>query len=354
MTVNEACRILGIHDSDDFRTVKIKYRRLMRLYHPDAAGSDDRHNQHAQRINEAYAVIKASAEQRSGNQPDQSAPFWNSKGHFRSERKQQNYFQHWKINPNAYTERNIYDSYHMDLGHLEEEERQAAQAMYQQIGRGKYFWNPDEEDFSCFLKSLHHAVYEILRRAELAYTDDEELLSEFRFPFQIRLFHLIGCQYVRPITCLHQILSPERVDREGREIFRIRAFLGTKERGELYRNISALSEGELLYPKALKENRLVVMNRERTSLGFLSLALDELYFCLIPLLQKHQAQIQMRVIRVQKFSRPLHVRAEVSLHVRLNGSGLMEADEVPDTGPETAAVLEEYRSMLKQMFRVTT
>lgn len=64
-SIDEAYKLLGASPSDDLKTIKKKYRDLVKKYHPDiiqAQGADEHYIQDAtqkvQKINDAYEVIK--------------------------------------------------------------------------------------------------------------------------------------------------------------------------------------------------------------------------------------------------------------------------------------------------------
>ena len=65
MSVEEACKILGVNESDDMNTIKKTYRKLVRQYHPDIIKSQDKDEAYieestakTQELNQAYEVIK--------------------------------------------------------------------------------------------------------------------------------------------------------------------------------------------------------------------------------------------------------------------------------------------------------
>jgi len=65
ISIEEACKILGVKESDDMSTIKKSYRKLVRQYHPDIIKSqnkDDAYMEEAtaktQEINQAYEIIK--------------------------------------------------------------------------------------------------------------------------------------------------------------------------------------------------------------------------------------------------------------------------------------------------------
>lgn len=65
MSLEEAYKILGVHESDDMNTIKKTYRSLVRKYHPDIIKSQDKDESYmeeatakTQEINQAYQLIK--------------------------------------------------------------------------------------------------------------------------------------------------------------------------------------------------------------------------------------------------------------------------------------------------------
>ena len=65
MSLEEACKILGVNESDDISVIKKVYRKLVREYHPDIIKSQDNDEAYieeatakTQEINQAYEVIK--------------------------------------------------------------------------------------------------------------------------------------------------------------------------------------------------------------------------------------------------------------------------------------------------------
>ncbi len=65
MSLEEACKVLGVNESDDMNSIKKTYRKLVRQYHPDIIKSQDRDEAYieeatakTQEINQAYEIIK--------------------------------------------------------------------------------------------------------------------------------------------------------------------------------------------------------------------------------------------------------------------------------------------------------
>ena len=57
MNKSTARKVLGLTGTEDIKTIKTKYRKLMHEIHPDS-GSDAADVDYAARINEAYNVLK--------------------------------------------------------------------------------------------------------------------------------------------------------------------------------------------------------------------------------------------------------------------------------------------------------
>lgn len=319
MTPEQAKRILNVSEDDDRADIRRKYRRLMSAFHPDAAGGDKpEYIRWAQEINAAYGVLKKETK----------VPV------YKKERK----VWQGEVNDKAFCDRNIYLYYSMDA--VEEK-------LYYQETRGKYMWNPDEEEFELFLLSIRHASRELLEQAEEKVVGESAAFEAERFRFQARLFWCLSMQYIQPAEALKKIAEPLKKDREGREIYRFRAFLGAEGQNRRSLAIAGLKAGEILYPESFQENKIRVMNGKGEPLGYLSLEDDELYFCVIPLLKRRLAQVKMRVkgVKDSRKTRPFRIRAEIDFYFRTE----KEADGFPgsDLYLETADILREYEVLLK-------
>lgn len=289
MTIARARKLFSITEKDDLTSLKKKYHKLMSKHHPDALGSDrPEHIRKAQEINEAYRLLKENPEKfgtEIGN-----TNIWEEKTP-----------QEWseKINEWAFWERNIYLYYSLEVSEI---------LLYYKVARGKYFWDPQEEEFPLFLISIHKLVKEVLNDAE---TD---------LAIQSRLFHYLAEQFIEPVEVLRKIAKPEKVDREGKEIYHFSAYLkGHKQK--------ICSEGMILYPKAFRENQIVVRDREGTEYGSLSFDDDRLYFCMIPLLKQKAAKIKME-----------YHRRKVDFYFRLEKEA--EQYEIPNRNLEIAKLLK--------------
>ncbi len=316
MTPEQAKRILNIEREDDKAVIRRKYHRLMSAFHPDAAGADKpEYIRRAQEINAAYDVLKKEAKTPASKK---ETPVWQG-----------------EVNEKAFCDRNIYCYYSLDAG----EEK----LFYQEV-RGKYLWDPDEEEFELFLVSIRHASGELLEQTEerLCFCPREEdaLFETERFRFQARLFQSLSMQYIRPAAALKKMAEPLSRDGKGREIYLFRAFLGAEGRRRRFPAIERLRAGDVLYPASFEGNKIRVMDGDRTLLGYLSLEDDELYFCVIPLLKRRLAQVKMTVKKAEA------VKAEIDFYFRVEKG----ADNVygSDLYLETADILRKYEAFLRE------
>ncbi|NBH83086.1 J domain-containing protein [bacterium C-53] len=294
MNVECAKKILGISPEDDRISVKKKYRRLIGMYHPDAVGSDRPEQiRRAQEINEAYHCLKKHANL---DVSEKSSKSWRG-----------------EVNERAFCERNIYLYYSMDI---------PENHPYYRTACGKYMWDPDEEEFELFLASIHHASKELLEKTEekrYGSRFDDFLAEEIRFEFQVRLFQYLAMQYMNPVKTLHKLVEPVKTDKQGREIYRFRAFLGSRRNDAAWNAVIVLKKGDSIYPKSFEGNKIAVMDGEARPLGYLSLEEDPFYFCIIPLLKKKLAQIKMAVkeVEIRRNIRPHRVKADIDFYFRL-------------------------------------
>lgn len=322
MNLEWARQILNISEDDDKTVIKKKYRQLMGYYHPDVLGSDrPEHIKRAQEINEAYYFLKNTD---------------NVSAQRKNKRK-------WKwsgvVNKRAFCDRNIYLYYSMQV---------EGDNLYYQTARGKYMWNPDEEEFSLFITSIHHAVKELLEKIEeriiLQWCDDAYMKAK-RFEIQAQIFHCLTQQFIDPVKTLRKIAKPEITDKIGRAIYHFQASLGTKGYDQIFKEMERLKSGDVLYPESFQGNKILVCNQERQSLGHLSFDEDCLYVCIIPLLKKKLARIKMVVNEVEISRRsPYRVKVDIDFYFRLE----KDADQYKssDQNLRIADLLAQYEKYL--------
>ncbi|MCD7805726.1 MAG: J domain-containing protein [Lachnospiraceae bacterium] len=317
MNEEQAKRILGITEMDNARTAKIKFRRLIGKYHPDAAGEGSLDFQEqAQRINAAYSFLKSK--------------------NFFLEKEENIILWRAPVSDDAFIERNIYAPYHMDID---------TGGLYQTLTRGKYMWNPDEEEFQLFLRSLLHAVKDLLDEVEGKcgiYGGTDSL----RVSFQKRLFHCLAMQFVDPLYCLEKIAEPETMDKAGQKIYCFRAYIGEKQNREIMKRMISLQKGDAVYPAALQDWKLMVADSQGNGLGYISFAEDELYYCLFPLMRAHLVQTKMSVAKVQR-NREKYLRqakAEIAFRIRIKKGA--EQYRNPDMNREINQILSAYKGAI--------
>lgn len=245
MKAAQAVQILALAAEDDFEDAKKKYRRLMGQFHPDAAGAEkseqvqQEYVRRSQEINEAYRVIREvwesgewervrnvclemAEEPISGRSGLSASEMWGS-GQSRSKRAAKSPswrpYQNGKENEAAFCERNIYCHYSMKT--------EAETPLYYKAARGRFFWNPEEETFSLFLTSLHHASKELLEQAEEQWMASGGLAAEDRFTRQARLVQLLAGQFLHPVETLQKLAEPVQTDQNGRPIYHFQASLGS-------------------------------------------------------------------------------------------------------------------------------
>lgn len=323
MDLKEAGRILDISECDNINEIKRKYRRLMGRFHPDALGSESpEHIRRAQEINEAYRILKKSRGNKiaSGNSR-QNAEWMSEK------------------NENAFCPRNIYLYYSMET---------EAGKLYYKTARGKYMWDPDEEEFYLFIASLSHAAKELLEQVEekASFETQKHPLFEKteKFKLQAKLVHCLIWQYTNPVKILRKIAEPEECDNQGRPIYHFPAFLEPENNFARGTPETAVKAGGVLYPKGFRKNRIMVSDRTGRTSGYLSFADDCLYLCVIPLLKSRAAQVKMSLRSEDSKERPSRGgnKMKVDFYFRLEKNA--EEHRNPDQNLRIAGILREYES----------
>ena len=378
MKTAQAVQILALAAEDDFESAKKKYRKLMGQFHPDAAGVEKSEHvrqeyvRRSQEINEAYRVIREVWERGewervrsvclemtegpvSGRSGSNASGMWAS-GKRRSRRAAENPswrpYQNGKVNEAAFCERNIYCHYSMKI--------EMETPLYYKAARGRYYWNPEEEAFSLFLTSLHHASKELLEQAEEQWMESSGhknagtnsrnswgrqtqngggLSAEERFARQARLVQLLAGQFLHPVETLKKLAEPVQTDQNGRPIYHFQASLGSGPYGTYGKHVAALKSGDWLFPESFQGSKIMVKTEDGKSLGHLSFAEDWLYFCLIPLLKKGHGQIKMVVRQVQSGRRNDRRQpvADIDLYFRMEAGASWHDDS--DGNLEIAKIL---------------
>lgn len=359
MRIEVAYRILGVTSQDNEKTIKKHFHKKMSRFHPDAVGSDSpEHQRKAQQINEAYTMLRKqsaskkkrgygqSGYERAGNEwtyDGRSGFEWSGYDWSYDWQEYEQEEQAWQgeINESAFAERNIYMPYYMDDDIMEH---------YKTVARGRYLWDPDQEEFELMLRSLNHVSVELMEKIEQqsGHYRGQDTLDQ-SFSYQMRIFNSLASQYIRPVSCLRKLAQPYQVDKDGNQIYQFRALLGTRESSPVFQAMAALREGELLHPSNLQNNRIMVKDAEGTVLGHLSLEDDQLYYIIIPILREHKAQIkiQVRETHIDWNHRPYQAKIYVNLYLRVK----CDVTEIEGKNQNLvlAEILQQYEGYLKGM-----
>ena len=206
--LREAMELLDICPDDTAEAVKRKYRRMVRLSHPDEdSGSEEA----VRKVIAAYEALR-----RSGGR-------WQRLTAVQRRRMP-------RANPEAFCERTIYRAHDI----FEEDSSIYA------AGRGRYLWDPDMEEFRLFTRSVRLETLQILQEAEEAagIREPDQLPQDGRRnAFLLRIFHLLMQEFIEPLPCLQKILGKEETAAaviSGSRLEQDRAFLCIMDGTRLY------------------------------------------------------------------------------------------------------------------------
>ena len=354
MNLKEAFALLGINPEAGMRDIKTEYRRLMLQYHPDTMAGDsldeERILRRAQRINEAYTMIQNSSEEdrrklsretvRAGGSSrhfhwatfgDERGEFGNDRPDFRETREDREPEGTWEaeINPAAFGPRDIFFAaswHHKGLNDLH------------RAARGPYYWEPDLEEFRMLLFSVNSLSEEIIETAEdrmsrenPAFRKGLPYIPELRGRLRQDIFHLLMQQFIRPYECLEKLVRIDHLDPDGHEVYLVSAFLGIAAGSAAIPAAEDLTIADLLYPSDLQDNRLILSDGSGRRLGYLSFPDDRMYYLLMPLLRKKQAQVKITVREIKTGTgadrEGMHIELDLFLKVM----------EVPEENEEAMA-----------------
>lgn len=348
MNAEEAREVLGIDKGDDSREIKRKYHKIISQFHPDSVGAEEGNSeyiQRAQEINEAYRILVKAGSR--GENIRYSPHGEKTKRPETVKREKTSPVWHSEVNEGAFAERNIYLYYSMDIP-LETKVPQ--ESLYYQTARGKYMWDPEEEEFPLFLASIRHASQELLEKTELGCTitvsEEDEKLKTCRFQVLAKLFEYLALQYTAPVSVLNTLAQPETIDQKEQKIYHLRARLEAYPHSEEAAFLTRLKPGDAIYPRAFSGNRIRVMDQEKHILGFLELGDDRLHFCVIPLLKGHAAKVKLLVKSVEKPGRKNnhHVKTEIDFYFRLEEEHYH--NNTADLNLKIAELLSRYQKYL--------
>ena len=240
----EAFSILGVQPSDPGAVIKRKYRELIRQYHPDGhrTGQYDETDQRDERIRQVTAAYETLR---------RTEHIWRREESCRTAAVRQN--------PEAYCERSLYGYYDL-FEELPED-------IYLK-GSGRYVWDPDQEEFILYLKSVNEAAGRLLlereRRAGIYDPDEitDDSYQDIRHRVRLRVFHYLTQQFISPLECLEKMYGPGK--KEYSAAGRIR-YKGRSRAGDNACAEDTLSENEMKavsgidWPCVMKKNRICLM-----------------------------------------------------------------------------------------------
>jgi len=273
MTKKEAYKILGASKSDDERTLKSKYKKLLFLYHPDSRGGDT--NPQAEEkirlVIEAYNLIRDAGDD-----------------------IVQEYSFDVAVNDGAFCERKVYVQYKI----YDDEELPLSHA-----ATGKYIWDPDIEEFSHFTKSVLEVTKDIVGEygAKAAANIKE-------------IFHLLMQEFVLPVDSARKIGqfvdSSCEGDREhstsdsGRYSFYV--FTGFVDSSFHLDEISEPITLTLREDRALAETMV-----SGKSIGYVSFDEDAYYYVVLPLLEDARVETKVTIVK-ERFATGANRRRKAS------------------------------------------
>ncbi len=275
MTIKEAYKILGVSKEDSDREIKVKYKKLLIMYHPDSDPTRKRAPEDDEKIRqviEAYKKIKESEGQ----------PYFDT------------YEFTWDAfeNREAFAARNIYVQFRM----YDEE------LPLSKMAWGRFIWDPDMEEFRLFSKSVLEACKEVMAEYDVMPAPDNVK----------DIFHLMMQEYVLPADAARKIGKKIREDAE-KEVF---AFSGFVKENSADQKTSAPIIGEPLNIFLCEDRAVVEEIVTGKGLGIVSFDEDELYYVVLPLLEDPKVQAHASIIKVEKsrrFGKRMNVVIELTI-----------------------------------------
>ncbi len=176
MNQREALRILGLQPGEKPETIRHRYHQLLHRYHPDSAGEDDEESLDRSRsVIEAFRFLKREGAQAGG----QAGKAWGV-----------------RENAQAFCSRKIYM----------EDELFGDPIILETGAAGRYYWDPELETFSMFLRSIGEAVRDLMDGIGDRFGPEaDEPPDEISLRYRTRLLHLLIQEFIDPYECLGQM-----------------------------------------------------------------------------------------------------------------------------------------------------
>ena len=278
MDKNTAMQLLGLRGRESEKEIKTQFRRMLHIHHPDVAGNDNPYADDVVRnLIEAYELLSGMAGQNAGIIRKE----WNA-----------------PINQMASADRSIYAAFSL----FEEE------SFILEIARGRYIWDPDEEDFEHFTKSIYDQAEKILKESGRDATD----------PSMVHLFHYLMEEYIYPFYATEKLAEIMEEKENGGYRYYFTGFITQDAKGKEH------DKGDQAKVR-LKDTSLYLQFEHRSDLYKLTFDRDCLYPVIISLLKtgKAAAKCEVTDIAGEKARGRKNGQVKVSLMISIR-------DKVPD------------------------
>ena len=330
MTEQEARLLLRLDEEDDFETARQQYRKLMMIYHPDTAGQDDAAAlEMAKKLYEAYRLIKLDA-------------LTGSNGQSTEGRRRRTHTTMLRQNRGSFCARVLFVSnpLHDDMPPM-------------RVAKGRFFWDPDVEDFRLFLRSVHMEAAAILEDLEHDcgfYSRADLPQPSLQDRCKRKLLHLLIQEWIDPVAALSQ-LCPQDSPKTGYHVEGTVAFTsGSRKPSAREMQLwEQLAPGDLLSWK-LEDNRLFVQTEDGTGLGSLFFDEDWWYYIVIPLLLQETVSLRVSVKRKLAMQKLASGGAMLALDLHLTPTGAKYHIRTTAINEEIRSLLKKYERALKRPF----
>ena len=328
----EAFLVLGAQPSDPGAVIKRKYRKLIRQYHPDGqqAGqysAEEPPDHRIRQIISAYETIRRTEHIWSRHSVNGAAAV--------------------RQNLKAYCERSLYGCYDM-FGELPED-------IYIK-GSGRYIWDPDQEEFILYLKSINEAAGRLLlekeRKAGIYDPDDisDAAFHEIRNTVRLKVFHYLTQQFISPLECLEKIYGA------GNREFTAAGWIRDKSRSrlkdpacteEILTDSEKKAAAGIGWPCVMRKNRICIAVIAAGSEKMIPVSFDEdcPYYIAGALLSRKAADITASFDYGQGTG-----RGHLPVNVRIRIIDPEAAARLGDTGQYIEAELRRYGEACRSAF----
>ncbi len=272
MDKQTAMQLLSLKGGESEKEIKTQFRRMLHIHHPDVAGNDNPYaDDMVRNLIEAYELLSGMMQQGTGVIRKE----WNA-----------------PVNAMASADRSIYAAFSL----FEEE------SFILEIARGRYVWDPDEEDFEHFTKSIYNLTEKMLKEAGKDATD----------PAMVYLFQYLMEEYIYPFHAAEKLAERTEEKDIGGCRYYFTGFIQDAEKQELNKGDQARVR--------LKDTSLFLQFEHRSDLYKLCFDKDCLYPVIISLLktQKAAAKCEVTVIPYSKAGsrKNRHIKVSLVISVR--------------------------------------